>query len=135
MVHAMEKLSPKRISEVKNILDTHDVVEMTVVSNSMEPLIATGEKILVSSLLRLKRPLRPFDVVLFVKDQLLICHYIQHLNALPGPDGRRFIITRGLSTPGEDLPVYENDVLGLVVSHSINWVLRVKVLYRSWRDR
>lgn len=131
----MQKLSPQRLAEIQHALEEYDVVELNVVSGSMLPLIGINEKILVQSIHKLNRELEPFDIILFLQDQILLCHYVAHINFLPGPDGRRFVTTQGLSSPGEDLPVYYDQILGTVVSHQIKGWSRWRLMLKSWRGQ
>ena len=108
--------------------------EMTfkVVSDSMEPLIMTGEKIKVRSI-KIDQ-LHLFDIIVFLKGEKLICHYIWHMNTLRSWDGLRTLTTKNMPG-GEDLPVPENQILGIVTSHKISGWLQLRLTLKFWLRR
>ncbi|MGZ3688907.1 MAG: S24/S26 family peptidase [Bdellovibrionota bacterium] len=97
----------------------------TVVTGSMEPLIATGSRIVVEAV---SGPLEVFEIVLFWDGQsTLICHYILHANAIRGPGGIRSYVTHSLRG-GEDLPIPENQILGRVTNHRLSRATRWRIV-------
>ncbi|MFI5360465.1 MAG: S24/S26 family peptidase [Elusimicrobiota bacterium] len=110
----MSRLGAERLAALKGELAAGRTLRLMVVTGSMLPLLPIGESIEVAPVVR---PLRPFDIVVFLSGERLICHYVVHSNRLQ-PAGA-VVVTRGLSNPFEDLPVERRDVLGRVVSHRI----------------
>ena len=103
--------------------------EGPVGTTSMVPLIQPGEYIRIEPL---SDPLVPFDVIVFWASQKLVCHFIWSINTLTGIDDKRTYNTRGLQTDSFDLPVPEENILGIVVSHKIPMGLRFRVLALDW---
>ena len=123
------------VEAVRQTIKEEERVAFTVVSGSMEPVIMTGEQIEVAPIASIDE-LRTFDILLFWNGKLLICHYLWHINSLPGADGSRVVITRPLaSLQGEDLPVPTPYILGKIVSHKIPFWRKLKVLlHKRSRD-
>jgi hypothetical protein len=116
---------------VRESIRSEKHVGFTVVSGSMEPVIMTGSLIEVEPVESIDE-LRTFDIILFWNGKRLICHYLWHLNQLPGADGSRIIITRPLTPKdGEDLPVAVEHVLGRIASHKIPFWRRVRIIFRK----
>ena len=111
------------------------LVALKVVSGSMEPVIMTDTLIQVAPITSIDE-LRTFDILLFWNGKLLICHYLWHINSLPGPDGLPIVITRPLANiKGEDLPVPVQHILGRIVSHKIPFLKKLKIiLYKRSKD-
>ena len=120
---------------VKEAIRKEKRVGFTVVSGSMEPVIMTGQQIEVAPIDSLD-DLRTFDILLFWNGKLLICHYLWHINSLPGSRRLKLVITRPLaSLKGEDLPVPVEHILGRIVSHKIPFWRKLKILlYKRSRD-
>lgn len=123
----IKRISSKQIKRLKKQLDIYEGVKLRVVTGSMAPVINPNDEIVVSSINKMKRSLSRFDIVLFLWRDILVCHYVSHINQMKSPDGNSFIITRGLNSPSEDLPVYKQNQIGIVVSHKIPWWLRLKL--------
>lgn len=85
-----------------------------IVSDSMEPLIKTGDKIVVGIG---DRDLKRFDVIVFYNQGKLICHYLWAVNKIIEPI---LFQTRSLKYGGKDMPVSFDDYLGKVVSHRLS---------------
>ena len=116
---------------VRDAIRSERHVGFTVVSGSMEPVIMTGSLIEVEPLESIDE-LRTFDIILFWNGKRLICHYLWHINQLPGADGARIIITRPLAPKdGEDQPVPTAHVLGRIVSHRIPFWRRARIIFRK----
>lgn len=93
----------------------------TIVSGSMEPVIMTGEGIVVSVKCR---ELKRFDIIVFVQDQKLICHYLWTTNKFVKP-----ILMQTRSMGGSrDFPIKEEDYVGKVLSHKLSWLQKIKIL-------
>ncbi len=95
-------------------------------SDSMEPLIKVGDRILVEvGAEELKR----FDVIVFWKEDSkeLICHYMWAINRIVTPI---LYQTRSLRYDGNDHPIMRDHYLGKVISHKITFWTKVKILFR-----
>lgn len=107
-------------------------VAFTVVTGSMEPVIMTGEQIEVAPVATIDE-LRTFDILLFWNGKLLVCHYLWHINSIPGPDGSRTVVTRPLASyNAEDIPTSMQHVLGKIVSHKIPFWSKLKIVLHKW---
>ncbi len=118
--------------ELKNELTTQGKMAFTVATGSMEPLISAKSEIIVAAAKNLPEK---FDIVVFEKNNELICHYVWHVNELPHSNGERIINTRGLNTKWDDLPVLESEVLGKVVSHKIGGLTRLRIGLTKYYQR
>ncbi|HXH30719.1 MAG TPA: S24/S26 family peptidase [Bacteriovoracaceae bacterium] len=92
-----------------------------VVSASMEPVIQTGEDIVVDvGARRIKR----FDIVVVLIDGKLVCHYLWNMNRVFSPV---LLQTRNVQG-GKDYPVSLDDYLGKVISHQISFWRKLRML-------
>jgi signal peptidase I len=92
-----------------------------VVSGSMFPVIQVGEEIVVDIK---ARDLKRFDIIVFVQDERLICHYLWTKNKIVVP---LLLQTRNMSG-GKDIPITEEDYIGRVVSHRLNLFQKLKII-------
>lgn len=101
---------------------------------SMEPLIPAQDLVEVTPL---KSAPSVWDIIVFWQGDRWLCHWVFHINALPSAEGKSIFLTRPLNQHGEDLPVEEDQILGKVVSHSIPFMTRLKLIFLSftWKYR
>ncbi len=112
-------------------LEHRGQLEMRVVSGSMEPLIMTGELITIK---KATAPLKRFDIIVFWNGDRLICHYIQHINRMVSDDAQKVVITGGLKFSNVDLPCRSENILGIVSSHALSPLTRLKIVTTDlWR--
>ena len=114
------------------MMDSKGLLELQVISGSMEPVIMTNEKIIAVRLEKHSTTLKPFDIIVFWDGNRLICHYIWHINRLIRSNGVQVYVTRPYAGKGEDLPLTEAQVLGLVTSHRISSFGRLKLLIKAF---
>lgn len=113
---------------VKTILDLKGSLRLKVASDSMNPVIKVNELISLESLKDVKT-LKRFDVIVYAKEQTLICHYFWCLNSLQTPPT---VCTRSLKEPFQnELPFTEDKILGLVRSHRIGFVRRATLILQN----
>lgn len=111
---------------VKTILDLKGSLRLKVASDSMNPVIKVDDLILLESLKDIKT-LNRFDVIVYAKDQNLICHYFWCLNSLQTPPT---ISTRSLKEPFQnELPFTADKILGIVRSHRIGFIRRATLIF------
>lgn len=92
-----------------------------VISDSMEPVIMTGENIVVDVG---QKEIKRFDIVVVFIDGKLVCHYLWRMNRIIKPV---LLQTRNMS--GKlDYPVKEEDYLGKVLSHKLGFWRKLKIL-------
>jgi signal peptidase I len=92
-----------------------------IVSGSMIPVIQIGEEIVVEvKATELKR----FDIIVFVQHEKLICHFLWTMNRVVEP---KLMQTRSM-IGGRDIPISEDDYIGKVVSHRLNWWHKLKII-------
>lgn len=108
----MEELSKEKFEKLK----AGPIFRGIIVSDSMEPALMTGERIIVDvGELNLKR----FDIIVFFQGGKLIAHYMWDMNKLVQPILLR---TRSLKYGQLDLPIGMDQYLGKVISHRLsNW--------------
>lgn len=93
-----------------------------IVSGSMIPVIAIGEEITVEIK---ARELKRFDIIVFVQNQKLICHYLWTMNKIVEP---RLMQTRSMGG-GKDFPISEDEYIGKVISHRLSWWNKLKIIF------
>ena len=108
--------------EVKAQILKQPLFKGTVVTGSMIPVIKVGEAIKVE--VKAKN-LKRFDIIVFVQDQKLICHFLWQMNSKVLP---RLYQTRNMFG-GRDFPISEEDYIGKVISHKMKWYHIIKVLF------
>ncbi len=119
------KVSEEQFQDLRKLLGSEKFVGFKVVSGSMEPVIKTGEMIVIEKSEVLKR----FDIVVFRQNSLLICHFIKFINRTPDSNGDPVYVTSGMANPvREDLPVPLGEILGTVVSHRLGRFFRFRFI-------
>lgn len=93
-----------------------------IVSDSMVPVINVGEEILIDVKCR---DLKRFDIIVYVHDQKLICHYLWKINQIFEP---RLMQTRNMQGQ-KDYPISDKEYVGKVVSHRLRWWQILKIIF------
>ncbi|MCC6278511.1 MAG: S24/S26 family peptidase [Oligoflexia bacterium] len=128
-----EKVDHEKFLALKSQLTENKLTCFNVASGSMEPLIGTNTNVMVRTT---TLELSQFDIIVFwcKSRQILICHYIWHINRYFKKEDQKILVTRNLHS-GEDLPIPEGHVLGKVVSHKIPLATRLKLIFRNWLNQ
>lgn len=115
----MEGLSLEKFQELKSI----PLFKGVIVSDSMEPVLKVGEKIVIDiGNMDIKR----FDIIVFYLEGKLIAHYLWDLNQRVEPILFR---TRSFKYGNLDHPIGYELYMGKVISHRLsNWD-RAKVYF------
>lgn len=92
-----------------------------VVTGSMVPVIAIGDNIMVD--IKAKN-LKRFDIIVFVQDGKLICHYLWAMNKFVEP---MLMQTRSMGGI-KDYPIQESQYVGKVISHHLSLWQKIKIL-------
>lgn len=92
-----------------------------IVSDSMEPLIKRGDEISVEVG---TQHLERFDIIVFLQDNKLICHYVWSVNKIVTPLLFQTRSLKGL----KDHPVPLENYLGKVISHRMSFWMKIKAL-------
>lgn len=108
--------------EVKQQILTLPLFKGKIVSGSMIPVINIGEQIIVEIK---SRNIKRFDIIVFVQNKKLICHYLWNMNEIVEP---RLMQTRNIKG-GKDFPISEEDYIGKVISHKLSLFRRLKILF------
>lgn len=127
--------SPKPLKDTNSLLD-HEVLKkklasgdsfgLTVVSDSMEPLIMTGETIWPVAP-PAAQELKIFDIILFRQGQKLNAHFLTKVDS-----ENDLFITRPLKDPRhQDYPLKYNDIVGLIAHKKISLWQKLRVLLLS----
>lgn len=87
----------------------------------MIPVIQIGEDIVVEVK---SENLKRFDIIVFVQDNKLICHYLWSQNKLVKP---LLMQTRNMGG-GKDYPIKEEEYIGKVLSHRLSFWQKLKIL-------
>lgn len=83
-------------------------LRILVKGSSMFPILRTGDSVIVT----FPDNLRKGDIILFRKDENIVCHRIMKIINI---GGKVFYITRGDSLLYEDGPVSSEDIIGKVL--------------------
>lgn len=104
-------------------LSRGEVIKLCVVSDSMEPLIKTGEEISIGR----PKPLTEldlFDIVLFRQGNRLNAHFLSKIDRQSD-----VIITRPLKDPRtQDYPIQYEDIFGMILHKKVSWWQKLRVL-------
>ncbi len=87
----------------------------------MIPVINIGEEITVE--VKAKN-LKRFDIIVFMQDDILICHYLWNINRFIEP---LLLQTRNISG-GRDYPIKEEDYVGKVLSHRMSFLRKLRII-------
>ena len=112
------------LKKCSNDFSTH-----TVVTGSMEPIIKIGDRIIVD--LKNKN-FQIHDIIVFWMNGILICHTLIHINQIVSDQDQRVFLTAPYYKMGVDLPIREDQILGIVMSHKLSWWSKLKL---SWLHR
>jgi hypothetical protein len=92
-----------------------------IITGSMIPVINIGEEITVE--VKAKN-LKRFDIIVFMQDDILICHYLWNINRFIEP---LLLQTRNISG-GRDYPIKEEDYVGKVLSHRMSFLRKLRII-------
>lgn len=123
----LETFDTSKLPFLKVLLKAKGQMKFRVATDSMEPVILTTSNVNVTPI---TAPLEVFDIIVFWDGSRLMCHYVWHINSLPSSSGEKVFVTRGLRT-GEDFPINEADILGIVTSHCLPLRFRLEVKFKS----
>ena len=93
-----------------------------IVSGSMIPVINIGDEILVE--VKAKK-LKRFDIIVFLDEGKLICHYLWTMNKVVKP----FLMQTRNMYGGKDIPIREENYIGKVLSHRLSLWQKLKFLF------
>ncbi len=88
----------------------------------MIPVINIGEEITVE--VKAKN-LKRFDIIVFMQDDVLVCHYLWNINRFIEP---LLLQTRNISG-GRDYPIKEEDYIGKVLSHRMSLLRKLSIIF------
>jgi signal peptidase I len=103
------------------------MLKYIVVSDSMSPLIAIGDELIIEPIEK-DFIFNRFDIILFNSDRGLTCHYFWHENK---NIDKGLIITRNLKNGRYDNPYDKKQIIGIVKNFKINFFLKLKILLRD----
>jgi len=107
---------------MKKIILSRGKIEVEIVSDSMEPLIKTGELIEVNDL---TEELNLFDIVVFWRDGRFVAHFIWRFNGL----SHKTVTTRSLKDKSSnEVPVELDHILGIIKVKKLS--LYTKIIMR-----
>jgi hypothetical protein len=115
------KLTFDDFLRIKQHINQEEKVSCVVITDSMVPIIKVGEKIKVTKDIS---KLKPFDIIVFFFQDKLICHFLIKNESELSP-GR--IITGSYKQVGFDFPVPKENILGLVTSHHLSWLQKLRI--------
>lgn len=108
--------------EVFHELKSRSLFKGKIISDSMEPVIRTGEDITVKVG---EKDLKRFDIIVIYQDDKLVCHYLWQMNRIVRP-----VLLQTRNMKGTyDHPVSEDHYLGKVISHQIGFLRKLSLLF------
>lgn len=120
----MEKI-PFDIEVLRKKLLKGDSVSLTVVSDSMEPLIKTGENIEVGQVELAN--LQLFDIILFFQGGRLNTHFLSKID-----HNNKQYITRPLKNPDQnDYPLSGEEILGIINNKRLNFWHKLRIVFHN----
>lgn len=120
----MEEI-PFDIDVLRKKLLVGDLVDLTVVSNSMVPIIKVQDVIQVKKVET--KDLKPFDIILFYQGGRLNCHFLTKTDW----QNNTFITQSYKNFPSPDFPLKAENIIGIITNKKLNLWHRFKVLLLS----
>lgn len=104
---------------MKKIILSKGKIEVEIVSDSMEPLIDTGELVEVWDL---KEELNLFDIIVFWREAQFVAHFIWQFNGI----SHKTVSTRSLKNKSSnELPVELDHILGIIKAKKIGLFTKI----------
>lgn len=103
------------------------LLKYKVVSDSMTPLIPVGAELDLEKIDE-TTVLKKFDIIVFIQNNQLTCHYIWHVNET---FEKGTIRTRGLKHNEEDLPFHRKMVVGKVKNFKLGFFTKLRILFKN----
>jgi signal peptidase I len=107
--------------EIKQKILAEPFFKGRIVSGSMIPVINIGEEILIEVK---AQNLKRFDIIVFLRDGKLVCHYLWNINRIIKP---LLLQTRNIKG-GKDYPIKEEDYIGKVLSHKLSFLRKLRIV-------
>lgn len=118
-----QKYSDAEFLIIKKKLLTDGKLNVRIISGSMEPLIKTGETVIVEPVNDLKK----FDIILYHSDDKnLICHFFWRESHFQ----KNALLIQAFGHASLDQVVYTDKILGKVTSHKINFLQKLIFLMK-----
>lgn len=117
------KISFDEFKELQSALNKGEPFTFIVSSDSMEPVIKTGEEVVVEPI---REPLKLFDIIVFFQNNDLLCHmYIKPSRLNDG------FLTSSYKYKSYDFPVKKENVLGVIGSHRVGFFRKLQFLMKK----
>lgn len=119
----MSKKSPisfEEFEKLKSALQAGAPLSFVIYSDSMEPILKAGDRV---SVVPISRPLKIFDLIVFFQENDLVCHLFIKKSLL-----NHSLITTSFKYRKFDYPVKEDHLLGVVDSHRLSFLQKLKLL-------
>lgn len=102
-------------------------LSLRVASDSMEPVLKTGQIIQVKKIQ--SHELKKFDTIVFFQSEKVMCHFLWAIQT--DAEGKRLLITKSIKNPQDiDLPLEEEFLLGKV-DVKIPFLLKLKIWFKN----
>lgn len=112
--------------QARQMLEDKGMIPIKIISGSMVPVIKVNQTVVIT---KLTRPIARFDIIVFKGDRELICHYVRHVNRYVTDGDNDLIQTRGLASKQNDVPIHQDQVLGIVISHRLNLWRKLRLMW------
>lgn len=121
------KVSEEKFLYLQKELLTKGELEARIVSDSMSPLIRSGDNIVIE---RLDSEPNPNDIIVFMYHQNLYCHIFLGVSQIE----KNCYKTMGLNNDGIDMPIKREDILGIVTNYKLGFMSKLKLFLKLWRN-
>lgn len=113
---------------LKKLIERNGQHKLTVITDSMEPLIKVGEEIILTKID--KNQLNIFDILVFEQAGRLNSHFLTQID-----HKKNCYVTRSLKNPDtNDYPIQWEQILGRVSTKNLNWIQKLKILWAELRS-
>ena len=125
------EISQSHFEFLKETLGKQGHLNIRIISDSMEPVIKTGEELQVLPCVSDFNLLNRFDILVFWNGKYFVCHYLWNKNQLSFNKKEKLLTTRGLKNLYEDFPIQESHILGVLPNRRIPFWWKLKIYLRS----
>ena len=126
----MKELSQDKLENLIRVVKNKKNLIGQIMSGSMEPLLLVGDQIEIFPCQFSE--LKKFDIIVFGAGKILVCHYVWHINRKSWGKKSTSLVTRSLKGRGEDFPITENEIVGIVKKLKIPLSTKISLIVRSW---
>ena len=115
-----------KLDHFRQLLTLKQMAKVRVTTDSMKPLIKPGE---ILTVVPIQAKLNRFDIIIFDYYGNPFCHFLWG-KVFNKEQNIESYFTRSLKNPSvKDIPISENDILGIVTNKKINLLYKIKIYF------